>query len=78
MASKYEAKMKFTKNKSTEKGREFWAHVEAVAQEVRNSPHLFYRNDYNTTAPSNQTERSQETPQATGEREPNGPEISCP
>jgi hypothetical protein len=32
--------MTFTKNKSTDAGREFWEHVEAVAERVRQSPQL--------------------------------------
>ena len=43
--------MTFTKNKSTREGREFWAHVETVAERVRRSPEL---HNHKTAATSDQ------------------------
>ena len=46
------------KNKSTEQGREFWTHVEAVAERVRKSPELY---NHKTIAPLNKPDPHEET-----------------
>ena len=43
------------KNKSTYEGREFWTHVEHIAEEVRKSPQLF---NHKIVAPLNRTEEA--------------------
>jgi hypothetical protein len=44
------------KNKSTHEGREFWTHVENVAERVRNSPQFF---NHKVVAPLNRTSEAQ-------------------
>jgi hypothetical protein len=50
------AVVKLMKNKSTNEGREFWTHVENVAEHVRNKPELF---NHKVVAPLNRASETQ-------------------
>lgn len=50
--------MTFTKNKSTNESREFWEHVEAVAEDVRNQPQF---HNHKTVGPLNSPAAAHET-----------------
>jgi hypothetical protein len=55
------------KNKSTHEGREFWTHVENVAERVRNSPELF---NHKVVAPLNRTSEAQKCKASEDQKQP--------